>query len=150
MAEAGLEPIVETVSVPDLSEGGHEGTLALLDRDEPPTALLLPTDYTALGTTKALAERGLRMPDDISVMSFDNTVLAALPALDITSIDQHAHDLGRAAARLLFERIEGGRTRAVRTILAPSLAVRSSTGPAPLRRARRAPRAAAARASRGR
>lgn len=145
MRHVGLEPIVESISAPDLLEGGHAGMLRLLDRRDPPTAIVAPTDLTALGASRALAERGLCVPGDVSILSFDNTLLAALPALSLTSIDQHASELGRSAARLLFERILDGRTRPVRVIAGTSLVERSSTGtcrrsaPASAR-GRRAPR----------
>ena len=75
-------------------------------------------------------ELGLRIPADLSLVGYDNTTLAASAPINLTSVDQAAHDLGSTAARLLGERMDG-RSRSVLTSTAPRLIVRNTTAPPP-------------------
>ena len=77
---------------------------------------------------RAAYELGLRIPADLSLVGYDNTALAASAPINLTSVDQAAHELGAAAARLLCERMDG-RSRSVLTSTAPRLIVRNTTGP---------------------
>jgi DNA-binding LacI/PurR family transcriptional regulator len=72
---------------------------------------------------------GLRVPDVVSLVGYDNTFVAALRHVALTSVDQGRLKLGEMAVEALIERIEGGRTEAVHHVLAPSLVVRSTTAP---------------------
>ena len=69
------------------------------------------------------------MPGDISVAGYDNTAIAALGPISLTSVDQDGHLMGSNAARLLLERIEGKRERSVLLSLSPTLVPRRSTAP---------------------
>jgi LacI family transcriptional regulator len=69
------------------------------------------------------------MPEDISVAGYDNTAIAALEPISLTSVDQDGHLMGSNAARLLIERIEGKRQRSVLFSLTPTLVPRRSTAP---------------------
>lgn len=109
-------------------EGGYEGTRELLNRSPRPTAIFAGADQAAFGALAAIHEAGLSVPGDISIAGFDNTRLAALPNISLTSVDQDGVVMGRTAGRLLLERIEG-RTSAVRFSVTPTLIHRSSTGP---------------------
>jgi LacI family transcriptional regulator len=83
---------------------------------------------------RAADELGLRIPDDLSLAGYDNTTIAALAPIDLTSVDQAGHEMGATAARLLIERMNG-RTKAVLSSARPSLVARGSTVP-PVRRVR--------------
>ena len=97
-----------------------------------PTAVFCWTDSVAFTLMAEALKLGIRVPEDLSVIGYDNTRLAALPQLSLTSVDQSGHLLGSEAMKLLIERIEGRQTDR-HIILPPHLDVKGSTGPAPVR-----------------
>ena len=110
-------------------EGGHRGALFLLDRRPPPTAIFVANDLAAIGALNAIEERGLKVPDDISLVGYDNTSLAALRHISLTTVHQPRVEMGQMAVITLLERVEQGRSRPRRTVLSPQLVVRGSTAP---------------------
>jgi DNA-binding LacI/PurR family transcriptional regulator len=82
-----------------------------------------------MGTFVAIDEAGLSVPEDVSVVGYDNTYLAELALVSLTSVDQPRRDMGVLAARLLLERIESGRTEPRREVLKPCLIHRSTSAP---------------------
>ena len=65
------------------------------------------SDLTAMPLLGVASERGLRVPDDLSVVGYDNSRVAALPQLSLSSVDQSGQELGARAAEVLLERIKG-------------------------------------------
>lgn len=108
-------------------EGGFKAGMTLLTAERPPTAIMAGADVAALGIYRAAHELGLRIPDDVSLVGYNNTALAALAPVQLTSVDQAGHTMGSAAARMLIERVEGRRDRPMRTTMTPRLVARSST-----------------------
>uniref|UniRef100_A0AAU3HU03 LacI family transcriptional regulator n=1 Tax=Streptomyces sp. NBC_01393 TaxID=2903851 RepID=A0AAU3HU03_9ACTN len=108
-------------------EGGFKAGMTLLTAERAPTAIMTGADVAALGIYRAAHELGLRIPDDLSLVGYNNTALAALAPVQLTSVDQAGHTMGSTAARLLIERVEGRRDRAIRTTMTPRLVVRKST-----------------------
>lgn len=112
-AEAELDDVTATVR-------------ALLDQPEPPDAIFGWADYYALEVLSAVRALGLRVPEDIGVIGYDNSEPCAFTQNDLTSIDQSGRELGRQSVRLLLERI-GGRTTPEHFITVPKVSLRGST-----------------------
>jgi DNA-binding LacI/PurR family transcriptional regulator len=111
-------------------EEGRRAARALLDAGPRPTALLAMSDELALGTLAAARELGLRVPDDLSVVGWDD--LPAARDSDLTTISQSLHDQGRTCARLLIAATRGELAADEELHLAPwRLVARGSTGPPP-------------------
>ena len=110
-------------------EGGRDATRQLLDLPAPPSAVIATSDLMALGATMALAERGLSAPADMSVVGFENTFVAALPQIRLTTVSVPRRELGIQAAELLLERI-GDPAQPIRDlVLQPGFEVRGTTAP---------------------
>ncbi|MEU7747321.1 LacI family DNA-binding transcriptional regulator [Nonomuraea sp. NPDC049158] len=131
MRRHGLVPDVIETSYSE--EGGHEAALLALAGPEPPTAVFAGADIAALGVLRAAEERGLTVPDRLSVTGYDNTFISTIGRVALTTIDQSGRHTGSISARLLLERIDG-RPRPVHYIIAPRLIPRATSGPAPAER----------------
>jgi LacI family transcriptional regulator len=129
MVRRGLEPDVVATSYS--APGGYLATRQLLSRPRPPTAIFAGADVAAMGVLEAVYEAGLRVPEDISLAGYDNTTVAALGPISLTSVDQDGHLMGGNAVRLLLERVQDKRQRSVLLSLSPSLVPRRSTAPPP-------------------
>jgi LacI family transcriptional regulator len=102
---------------------------ALLDLDDPPTAIFAGCDTQAMGVYEAARQRGLRIPEDLSVVGFDNLPLAAWLSPPLTTVAQPLTEMGRAAAQMLGSLIDGLPLVSRRVELATELIVRESTAP---------------------
>lgn len=87
-----------------------ECTRMLLELKNPPTCILFPDDYTAIGGINVIKERGLSIPGDISVVGYDGTSYAAINEPRLTTLEQGANCMGRTAAERLIELIEKPKT----------------------------------------
>ncbi|NEA63521.1 LacI family DNA-binding transcriptional regulator [Streptomyces sp. SID12488] len=132
MARHGLSDLARVVNSGYSDEGGYRGAMELLTSTRPPTAIFAGADVAATGVFRAAAELGLRIPEDLSLAGYNNTSVAALAPVNLTSVDQAGAMMGETAARLLVERIENRRDRAVVMASTPHLVVRGSTAPARL------------------
>ena len=133
MRAAGLRGDVEAGDMTE--EGGFRAAVRLLSRPERPTAIFAANDLSCVGALSAATELGIRVPDELSLVGFDNSSLARLRALWLTSVDGSAHDMGGQAATMLLSRIDRPDAPAETRLMAPSLEVRGSSGPAPHARA---------------
>jgi len=109
---------------------GEEAAEALLARRDPPTAIFAFNDNTAIGVLNAARARGLRVPEDLSVVGFDDTFQATIVTPKLTTVRQPLAELGRMGVSLLTRLLEGQRLDALRIELSTTLVVRDSTGPA--------------------
>src|SRR5919201_2919559 len=127
MKRLGLEP--QVVAGEFTEAAGVRAAESLLQEDSLPTAVFAANDLVAAGALDRLEDAGLRIPEDLSIIGYDNTFLAALHHMSLTTIDQPRPEIGRLALRTLVERIDGGRTGAVHHRVEPSLVVRATTAP---------------------
>jgi DNA-binding LacI/PurR family transcriptional regulator len=108
-------------------DGGHDAMARLLSGKRRPTAVLSSNDMTAIGALGAIHECGLRVPDDISIVGFDDIALSAFTQPALTTVRLSREEIARLAFRALYrqrqDRREGGEF-----IVRPTLVVRSSTG----------------------
>ena len=107
-------------------QNGYEEAKKLLKADPRPTAILALSNTIGLGVIKAIREEGLRIPEDISLVSYDNNVYMDFLVPPVTRISQPVEDMGRHAARLLFESITKKKDLNTQTELAPNLIIRES------------------------
>jgi len=129
MNEAGL-PVRDGWVVEDTydQEGGYRGTQRLLTHPMRPTAIFAVADIMALGVIRALHDANLSVPDDVSVVGFDNISEATVVTPALTTVNQPKYDMGCCAAELLVERIEQPTQReAKRIVMEHHLVVRQST-----------------------
>ena len=127
MERHGLADVAQVVPAAYSDEGGFGAGLRLLTAPKPPTAIMTGADVAALGVYRAADRLGMRIPQDLSLVGYNNTAVAALTPVQLTSVDQAGHTMGSTAARMLLERVEGRRSSAMQTAMTPSLVVRRST-----------------------
>jgi DNA-binding LacI/PurR family transcriptional regulator len=116
-------------------EGGAAGVSQLLSAGSRPSAIFAANDLAAIGALHTLEKEGLRVPEDVSLIGYDNTSLAALGHINLTTIDQPRREMGATAVRLFLDRLDGSRARARHVLVQPRLVVRGTTAP-PSRRTR--------------
>jgi DNA-binding LacI/PurR family transcriptional regulator len=130
-AAAGRGVSIDLYEMPTLTvASGRQaaGQLADLPASRRPTAVFCANDLLALGVLQELTRRGLRVPDDVAIVGYDDIEYAGAAAVPLSSVRQPREQLGRAAAELLFEEIndgEGHRHRHIR--FKPELVVRESS-----------------------
>jgi LacI family transcriptional regulator, galactose operon repressor len=130
LAGAGIlpDPGLEIESDFEIT-GGREAAGRLLDLAEPPTAILAFNDNLAIGTIQAARVRGVRVPEDLSVVGFDDVELATIVSPALTTVRQPLAEMGRTAVSLLTRLLEGQRIETLHIELGTRLVVRDSTGP---------------------
>jgi LacI family transcriptional regulator len=112
-------------------EHGIAGGAALLDLPAPPTAVFAGSDETALGVIEAARGRGLRIPEDLSVVGFDDTPVARLAAPPLTTVRQPLREMGAVAVRTALRLAAGERVDSHHVELATELILRQSTARPP-------------------
>jgi len=110
---------------------GYTVTKELLAKKVPFTALVAYNDISAVGAIRAIKETGLRVPEDISVVGFDDIREAAYHLPSLTTVRQPMRKIGAMAAEALIDRIEGRNGHDAGILVEPELVARESTGPAP-------------------
>lgn len=128
MTEQGLAEHIQVEPAEATEASGYRAAIRLLAGTPRPTALACHNDLTALGALSAARDLGIRVPDELSVVGCDNTYLAELGHVDLTTVDIASREIGERAAALILspERPAGGLH-----LVPPSMTVRGTTGPAP-------------------
>ncbi len=134
MQQYGRDVQHRVITEADSLEGGYRAALRLLGADPPLTAIVCVNDVIAAGVLRALRERRLRVPEDVSVTGFDNVTLAQYVAPPLTTLDIPRAEIGRLAVDWLVHGAPrtGVGTPARDLVITPTLIVRESTGPAPI------------------
>ena len=127
LAGHGLEATARAAGQFTLEDGYR---LALEVLDEEPTAICAGNDLIAMGVLNAAAERGLRVPEDLGVVGYDDTPYAAFTSPPLTTVRQPGRMMGTETARLLLSRLDGYDGGPRRVVVHPELVVRASTAPA--------------------
>jgi LacI family transcriptional regulator len=112
------------------AEEGARVCAELLDRDPGLTAIVAANDLLAIGCYSAIEERGLRCPDDVSVVGFNDMPFVDRLRPPLTTVRVPQREIGTVAADLLLERLEDGSGPAREILLEPTLVKRGSTAPA--------------------
>jgi LacI family transcriptional regulator len=130
LAGAGIpfDPALEVASDFERAAGAS-ATAVLLALPEPPTAIFAFNDAIAVGTMRAAHERGVRIPDDLSVIGFDDIAYATMVGPMLTTIRQPLGELGRTAVNLLLRLLEHPSSEPRQIELSTRLVVRDTTAP---------------------
>jgi LacI family transcriptional regulator len=107
--------------------GGRAAAEQLLNLSEPPTAIFAFSDQIAIGVLHAAMAHGLKVPDDLSIVGFDDTIEAELVTPALTTVRQPLAEMGRMAVSLLTRLLENRRLEALHVELATQLIIRDST-----------------------
>ena len=114
-------------------DGGHEAMKRILASDATPTAVLASNDLTAIGAMGAITEAGLRVPEDVSVVGYDDIQLSAFTTPPLTTVRLPREEIARSAFDALLKAIQPGVPKSARGqeyLVHPTFVVRKSTGPA--------------------
>jgi len=129
MTMLGLGDLIQVATGDCTEEGGYSGAQLLLRRNPRPTAIFAGNDLAAVGALNALEEPGLEVPADVSLVGYDNTALASLRHISLTTVHQPRRQIGEMAMKAVLRRIQRNRARAKRLVLEPHLVPRQTTAP---------------------
>ncbi len=131
MREAGIESTLLVYNGYFVQESGMEMTNKALQASPPPTAIFAANNFIAIGALKTLQAKGLRVPEDIAMVAFDDLPESMVTFPFLTVAAQPAYDIGVQGVRLLLERLESEAPTLFREVVLPNeLIVRKSSGEA--------------------
>ncbi|MFD5248144.1 LacI family DNA-binding transcriptional regulator [Amycolatopsis sp. NPDC058340] len=110
---------------------GHAGARRLLGQKKPPTVILCGNDVVALGVLNAAAELGVRVPEQLSVVGFDDLPSSAWALVQLSTVAYDLGEMSREAARLIVARVEGRQKERMTTVFPTRYVPRATLGPAP-------------------
>lgn len=131
MAACGLDTDGLVADGDFTESGGYAAARTLLAARPAPTALVAANDLSAVGALQAIDEAGLRVPEDLSLVGYDNTHLAALRQFSLTSVDQPRQRLADLTVAALLARVAAPTSAPRRRSVTPRLVVRASTASPP-------------------
>ncbi len=128
-ATLGISQQIARVEAGVAEEEGAGAARALLASSRMPTAIACANDQSALGVAMVLLEAGLRIPQDVSITGFDDSRVAALSVMQLTSARQDPSKMGAKAIDAVLRRINDPSKPARQFVIRPQLVVRNSTAP---------------------
>ena len=130
LREHGLAEKEEWVCYADFTQAaGRKAARQMLSLPERPSAIFAANDVTALGVLEVAEELGHRIPEDLSLVGYDDITYASLPRIQLTTVAQPAFEMGQIAGEWLLSVIEGHKSHPLHCVLNPHLVVRRSTAP---------------------
>jgi DNA-binding LacI/PurR family transcriptional regulator len=129
MRRHGLADHVRVIGGDHTEAAGTRAARALLDGGALPGAVVAYNDSCALGLLDAFNRAGVEVPGEVSVAGYDDSSLARLAHVNLTTVSQDARGQAEHAVAAAVERLDGGRVRPREVVLAPRLVVRGTTGP---------------------
>ncbi|KAB2349541.1 LacI family DNA-binding transcriptional regulator [Actinomadura rudentiformis] len=130
LERAGVEVDRDLIRYGDFRhEGGFARTRELLALPDPPTAIFAGSDQQAMGAYQAARQAGLRVPEDLSVVGFDDLPMCEWLSPPLTTVRQPLEEMGRVAARTLLQLLDGQPLLTPRIELSTDLRIRHSTAP---------------------
>ncbi|WP_195780495.1 LacI family DNA-binding transcriptional regulator [Priestia megaterium] len=128
LKKAGLPYDESLVSLNNTSlDEGKQSTRELLHLSVPPTAIFASTEFLAIGAIQGARELKIKVPQNLSIIGFDDTVLSTICDPPLTTIAQPIHEMSKKVVELLIEEIEDSKETKQRIVLSPKLVVRAST-----------------------
>ena len=127
MRRRGLSSHIRVLTGGQTERDGRRAAAELLRLERLPTAVCAFNDHCALGLIDALTKAGVRIPDQCSVTGYDNSPVAGLAAIDLTSVSQEAAELAGSAVRAAITSLEEPAQDRAETVLEPRLVPRSTT-----------------------
>ncbi len=130
LAAYGREVIGDYFLEGDFLKGsGYRGGKEFLKMNRPPTAIFATNDYMALGTYQAIVEEGMKVPEDMALIGFNDIEFTSMKGIELTTIGQKKFEMGALAVKTLVERIEGRKVGPSKEIvLEPELIIRKTCG----------------------
>lgn len=126
MQIAGLTEHIVSVSELTTEDIGYQCTRQMLDGAVQITAILAGNDSMAMGALAAAGEAGLSIPEDLSIIGYDNSPLSGTHLLSLTTVDSRNHDLGLHVAQQVLSRLANPEREAQRVLLEPMLIERGT------------------------
>ncbi|OJF12334.1 LacI family DNA-binding transcriptional regulator [Couchioplanes caeruleus] len=131
MRRAGLRDEIRIIPGDHTEEGGVRAGRLLAADGDPPTAVVASNDRCAVGLMDALIRAGREVPREMSIVGYDDSSLARLAHIDLTTVNQDAPAQAKFAVSAAVQRLDEGRRERVEMVLHPQLVVRGSTAPPP-------------------
>jgi DNA-binding LacI/PurR family transcriptional regulator len=129
MRRHGLAEHIRILAGDLTEESGSSAARTLLGGDRLPTAVFAANDRCAHGLLVTLVRAGIAVPGQVSVVGYDDSRIARLSYLDLTTIRQDVAEMAELAVRAAVDRLEEGRTASQDLVVQPTLVVRGSTAP---------------------
>jgi len=111
-----------------IEDDGYETGMQILKSDKKPTAFFIISDQMAIGFMKAAADCNVKIPEDLSLVGFDDIEKASYPEIDLTTVAQPAYEIGRRAAEAAIFKLTDDHNKDIKIILDAKLIIRKTTG----------------------